>query len=44
MAVDQRWHRIEALETKIVEMATELDLRTKEIAYMYIHSNWTLVC
>ncbi len=43
MAVDQWQHRIEALETKVVEMATQLDQRTKEMAYMYIHSNWTLI-
>jgi len=35
--------RIEALETKVVELATQLDQRTKEMAYMYIHSNWTLI-
>ncbi len=43
MAVDQYRHRIEALETKVGELAAQLDQRTKEMAYMYIHSNWTLI-
>jgi hypothetical protein len=43
MAVDQYQHRIEALETKVVELATQLDQRAKEMAYLYIHSNWTLI-
>ena len=43
MVVDQYQRRIDALETKVVELATQLDQRTKEMAYMYIHSNWTLI-
>ena len=43
MAVDQWQHRFEALETKVVELSAQLDQRTKEMAYMYIHSNWTLI-
>jgi hypothetical protein len=35
--------RIEALETKVVELATQLGQRPKEMAYMYIHSNWTFI-
>ena len=43
MAVDQ-WHdRIEALEEKVTGLQSQLDLRTKELAYLYIHSNWTLI-
>ncbi len=43
MAVDQLEHRIEALENKVTELESRLDLKAKEVAYMYIHSNWTLI-
>tara|TARA_B100001964_G_C13961249_1_gene477771 strand:- start:63 stop:401 length:339 start_codon:yes stop_codon:yes gene_type:complete len=35
--------RVEALEKQVGELQSQLDLRTKELAYMYIHSNWTLI-
>ena len=43
MAVDQWQDRIEGLEEKVVGLQSQLDLRTKELAYLYIHSNWTLI-
>jgi len=43
MAVDQWQDRIEALEEKVTGLQSELDLRTKELAYLYNHSNWTLI-
>ena len=43
MAVDQWQDRIEALEGKVTGLQSQLDLRTKELAYLYIHSNWTLI-
>ena len=43
MAVDQWQDRIEALEEKVTRLQSQLDLRTKELAYLYIHSNWTLI-
>ena len=43
MAVDQWQDRIEALEEKVTGLQSQLDLRTKELAYLYIHSNWTLI-
>ena len=43
MAVDQWQDRIEALEEKVTRLQPQLDLRTKELAYPYIHSNWTLI-
>ena len=40
----QEWQdRIEALEEKVTGLQSQLDLRTKELAYLYIHSNWTLI-
>jgi len=39
MAVDQWQDRIEALEEKVTRLVSQLDLRTKELAYLYIHSN-----
>ena len=43
MAVDQWQDRIEALEEKVTRLQSQLDLRAKELAYLYIHSNWTLI-
>ena len=43
MGVNQWQTRIEALESKVTELQTQLDLKGKEVAYMYIHSNWTLI-
>ena len=43
MGVDQWQTRIESLESKVMELQTQLDLKSKEVAYMYIHSNWTLI-
>ena len=43
MAVDQWQDRIEALEEKVTGLQSQLDLRTKELAYLYIHSNWTFI-
>ena len=43
MAVDQWQDRIEALEEKVTGLQSQLDLRTKELAYLYIRSNWTLI-
>ncbi|CUV02312.1 hypothetical protein MGWOODY_Clf1578 [hydrothermal vent metagenome] len=43
MAVDQWQDRIEALEETVTGLQSQLDLRTKELAYLYIHSNWTLI-
>ena len=43
MAVDQWQDRIEALEEKVTRLQPQLDLRTKELVYPYIHSNWTLI-
>ena len=43
MAVDQWQDRIEGLEEKVTGLQSQLDLRTKELAYLYIHSNWTLI-
>ena len=43
MAVDQWQDRIEALEEKVTRLQSQLDLRTKELAYLYIHSNWTVI-
>ena len=43
MAVDQWQDRIEALEEKVTGLQSQLDLRTKELAYLYIHSNCTLI-
>ena len=43
MAVDQWQDRIEALEEKVTRLQSQLDLRSKELAYLYIHSNWTLI-
>ena len=43
MAVDQWQDRVEALEGKVTGLQSQLDLRTKELAYLYIHSNWTLI-
>ena len=43
MAVDQWQTRIEALENQVAELQSQLGQRTKEMAYMYIHSNWTLI-
>ena len=36
MAVDQWQDRIEALEEKVTRLQSQLDLRTKELAYLYI--------
>ena len=43
MGLDQLQTRIESLESKVMELQTQLDLKGKEVAYMYIHSNWTLI-
>jgi len=43
MTTDRLQPRIEALENTVGELQSQLDLRTKEMAYMYIHSNWTLI-
>ena len=43
MAVDQWQTRIEALENQVSELQSQLGQRTKEMAYMYIHSNWALI-
>jgi hypothetical protein len=43
MAVDQWQSRIEALEGKVTDLEARLDLKGKEVAYMYIHSNWALI-
>ncbi|MBC8280877.1 MAG: hypothetical protein H8E48_08850 [Chloroflexi bacterium] len=43
MAVDQWQARIEALESQVTELQAQADLKGKEVAYMYIHSNWTLI-
>ena len=43
MAVDHWQSRIEALENNVMELESQLNLKTKEMAYMYIHSNWTLI-
>jgi len=43
MAVDQWQARIEALEDKVLALESQLDLKAKEVAYIYIHSNWTLI-
>ena len=43
MAVDEWQQRVEALESKVGELQSQLGQRTKELAYMYIHSNWTLI-
>lgn len=43
MAIDEWQSRIEALENKVVELEAQLNLRVKEAAYMFIHSNWTLI-
>ena len=34
---------MEALEQRVEELQSQLDLRTKELAYMYIHSNWAFI-
>ena len=43
MGVNQWQTRIEALESRVTDLQTQLDLKGKEVAYMYIHSNWTLI-
>ena len=43
MAADQWQDRIEALEEKVTRLQSQLDLQTKELAYLYIHSNWSLI-
>ncbi|MEE8466339.1 MAG: hypothetical protein V3S68_07665 [Dehalococcoidia bacterium] len=43
MAVDEWQSRVGALEDKVAELQSQLELRTKEMAYMYIHSNWALI-
>ncbi|MDE0720804.1 MAG: hypothetical protein OSB75_09645 [Dehalococcoidia bacterium] len=43
MAVDQWQSRIEVLEGKVTDLEARLDLKGKEVAYMYIHSNWALI-
>ena len=43
MAVDQWQSRIETLEAQVDELQSQMGQRTKEMAYMYIHSNWTLI-
>ncbi len=43
MAVDQWQSRIEVLESKVTDLESRLDHKAKEVAYMYIHSNWTLI-
>ena len=43
MAIDEWQSRIEALENKVVKLEAQLNLRVKEAAYMYIHSNWSLI-
>ncbi|MDA0262585.1 MAG: hypothetical protein O3A93_03585 [Chloroflexi bacterium] len=43
MVTDEWQSRIETLETKVTDLESQLALRTKEMAYLYIHSNWTLI-
>lgn len=35
--------RIEALENRVEELQSQLNLKAKEVAYIYIHLNWTLI-
>ncbi len=43
MATDELQQRLEALENRVGELESELYQRTKEVAYMYIHSNWHFI-
>ena len=43
MTVDQWQDRIETLEEKVTRLQPQLDLRAKELAYLCIHPNWTLI-
>jgi len=43
MVIDGWQTRIEALENKVMSLESQLDLKAKELAYMYVHSNWTLI-
>ena len=43
MATEEWQQRIEALESKVKDLESEAHQRAKDAAYVYIHSNWTLV-
>ena len=43
MATEEWQQRIEALESKVRDLESEVHQRAKDAAYVYIHSNWTLV-
>ena len=43
MASDNWQQRIEALENRVKELEREVQQRAIDAAYMYIHSNWTLI-
>lgn len=43
MTPDNYQERIEALENRVKELEAEVRQRAVDAAYVYIHSNWTLV-
>lgn len=43
MAAEEWRQRIEALESRVKELESQLHQRAKDAAYVYIHSNWTLI-
>ena len=43
MATEEWQQRIEVLESKVRNLESEVHQRAKDAAYVYIHSNWTLV-
>jgi hypothetical protein len=43
MAKDGLQQRFEALESKVQELESQSTLKSREMAYLYIHSNWTLI-
>ena len=43
MTTEEWQRRIEALESKVRDLESDVHQRAKDAAYVYIHSNWTLV-
>lgn len=43
MAIDEMQNRVETLENKVMDLESQMVQRTKDAAYVYIHSNWTLI-
>lgn len=43
MATENWEERIAALENRVKELEAEVQQRAIDAAYMYIHSNWTLI-